>query len=111
VKDLIPKGYYVVEDADGERLVKKPPQEAIRRFHAFNGLFFHRLENGSVRIVQTKDGLELKEGGEIVFDVTIDDGTWGSIVLTMSAFNERPNDWDKWMAHHQGRKDLLSENK
>ena len=80
--------------------------ELERWFHSRDGLFFDRLSDGSVRILKT-DGKRPEEGGKIEFDMTMDDGTWGSIVLTMSAFNERPNDWHKWMDHHHGRKDLL----
>jgi hypothetical protein len=80
---------------------------AERRFHAFSGLFFERLTDGNVRILKT-DGKAPEDGGKILADWEIDNGTWGSIVLTMSKFNERPNDWQAWMDHHQGRKGLFS---
>lgn len=75
-------------------------------FHVKDGLFFKRNDNGSVTIVKTADG---KEPGEsnVSFTETMDDGSWCSTVLTMSAFNERPGDWHAWMRHHKGEEDLL----
>lgn len=86
----------------------------MRIFHSQNGLCFERLENGSVRIVKfVPETMTSIEGGSwdgtIEFEQTVDDGTWCSIVLTMSDFNERPNDWHWWMQHHNGKVDARQE--
>lgn len=36
---------------------------------------------------------------------------WASVVLTMTAYSERPNDWQAFMNHHHGRSDLLEAEK
>lgn len=88
-------------------LTKPVAVAADRWFHSKDGLFFFRQPDGSVRIVKT-DGKLPTEGGAILFEATLDDGSWGSAVLSMSAFGEQPGHWKKWMDHHHGRKDLLS---
>ena len=81
-----------------------------RRFHVNHGLYFERLSAGGVRLVRT-DGPAPDAGGVVLFEQVIDDGIWGSLVLTMSHFNERPGDWHPFMDHHHGRRDLLAEGK
>lgn len=89
-------------------------------YHESNGLFFDRNDDGSVTIYKTSDGKEPClpsppdfppefgiEKGNIAFSQTIDDGPWCSIVLSMSAFSERPGDWGAWMRHHSAEEDLL----
>jgi len=93
-------------------------------FHVKDGLFFIRNLNGndpgSVTIVKTTDGREPcfptpadfpaefgREKGNIAFSETLDDGSWCSVVLSMSKFGERPGDWHAWMLHHKGDEDLL----
>jgi hypothetical protein len=89
-------------------------------FHDKDGLFFDRNHDGSVTIIKTTDGKEPsfptppdfppefgREEGNLAFSVTIDEGPWCSIVLSMSAFSERPGDWHAWMRHHKGEEDLL----
>lgn len=84
-------------------------------FHATDNLYFERVADGAVRIIKTEGGrppgspeaLGAPEG-RIVFEQTVDDGTWGSIVLTMSAFGERGGDWQTFMQHHNGRVDILA---
>lgn len=75
-------------------------------FHDRDGVFFTRNENGSVTIIKTSDGKEPADAN-VVFTNTMDEGPWCSIVLTMSAFNERPGDWHAWMKHHMGTEDML----
>lgn len=75
-------------------------------FHESNGVFFKRHDDGSVTITKTKDGKHPTENN-IEFQHTIDDGPWCSVVLSMSAFSERPGDWQAWMKHHKGQEDLL----
>ena len=80
--------------------------EIERWFGTGGELFFGRTRDGRVVIAVT-NGKHPDEGGKIVWSRGIDDGTWGSAVLTMSAFMERPNDWQAFMDHHHGRRDLL----
>ena len=142
----VPSGYYVKEDADGERLIKKeqsvidvvkcdlcgepmPAGETMCKFHGYSGpcpkpplareesapspsgdrytgmhvkcggVTFSRLTNGDVALSYYVNGVPK--------ETIINDGHWGSLVLSMTAFTERPNDWNRFMDHHQGRKDLL----
>lgn len=76
-------------------------------FHDKDGLFFKRNDNGSVTITKTLDGKE-PTGKNIAFVQVVDEGPWCSVVLTMSAFNERPGDWHAYMKHHKGEEDLLA---
>lgn len=76
-------------------------------FHVSEGLYFRRNEDGGVTIVKTSDGMEPGDTN-IAFIQTMDDGSWCSVVLSMSAFSERPGDWHAWLQHHKGEKDLLS---
>lgn len=71
------------------------------------GLFFARRDAGSVELIVT-DGNDPMEGGKVLYNTVIDNGSWTSLVLTMSLFGERPGDWHKWIDHHDGRKDLLT---
>ena len=43
-----------------------------------------------------------------VMTAVIDSGVWASTVLSMTKFSERPNDWHRWIEHHQGTRDILS---
>ena len=76
------------------------------QFHVGDGLYFCRLDNGSVRIIKKADGMA---NSPVVFSVDIDDGGWVSAVLTMTQFNERPGDFHRWMDHHHGRVDVLDQ--
>lgn len=75
-------------------------------FHSKDGLYFTRKDDGSVTITKT-DGKPISEDWKILFEQTVDAGTWASIVLAMSAFDERPGDFQIWMRHHQGEEDIL----
>jgi len=78
-------------------------------FAVGNGMFFEAIEAGHVRIVSTRDGKEpSRDCSNVEFDRTVNDGIWGSIVLSMTEYGERPNDWHKWMDHHHGRCDVLA---
>jgi hypothetical protein len=79
-------------------------------FHSQDGLFFTRNDDGSVTLTKT-DGKPKSEGGKVIFEQTVDAGTWVSIGLTMSAFNERPGDYHVWVRHHQGGEDILEYHK
>lgn len=81
--------------------------EVERWFGLTDALYLARLWDGRVAVVTT-DGRAPNEGGEIWSETIIEDGIWGSAVLTMTAFSERPNDWHAFMDHHHGRRDLLA---
>jgi hypothetical protein len=76
-------------------------------FHVQDGLYLQRNDNGSVTITKT-DGKWTSAGGAILFQQTLDAGSWCSVVLSMTAFSERPGDWHAWMDHHAGTKDILA---
>jgi hypothetical protein len=79
-----------------------------RSYHAQDGLHFERLADGHVAIVKVHpSGVRAAPHGARELIAVIDPGIWASIVLTMSAFNERPNDWHRFLDHHHGRNDLL----
>lgn len=58
---------------------------------------FESQPNGDV-IIAHLDGTVIEK---------IDFNHWGSLVLCMTAFSERPNDWHKFIAHHLGEVDIL----
>lgn len=76
-------------------------------FHDKDGLFFKRNDDGSVTITKTSDGKE-PSADNVIFTQVVDEGPWCSVVLSMTAFNERPGDWGAWMKHHKGEEDLLA---
>lgn len=68
--------------------------------------YLARLPDGSVCLAKT-DG---KPPGRCEFirdGFQIPEGHWGSIVLALTMFSERPSDWHAFMDHHHGRVDLL----
>ncbi len=71
--------------------------------------YFGRLSDGGVQVAVMNDprAPDDPSGCSFLYQTTIDDGIWGSVVLTMTEFNERPNDWHAFMDHHHGRRDLL----
>lgn len=75
-------------------------------FHSKDGLFFNRNDDGSVTITKT-DGKAVVDCGKVLFEQTLDDGTWCSAILSTTAFSDRPGDWHSVMDHHHGRTDLL----
>ena len=54
-------------------------------FHVSNGLYFKRLNDGSVLIVKRTDS---SEDSQIVFEQVIDADYWASIVASVSVYNE-----------------------
>ena len=81
-------------------------------FHVADGLYFRGNEDHSVTIFKTSDGQYpltdvAPEDSNIAFAQALDDGSWCSVVLSMSSFGERPGDWHAWMRHHKGEEDLL----
>lgn len=70
-------------------------EEAIRK-DGVDGLQFERLADGSIRIYASQP------------ETIIERNIWTSIVLNMTSFGERPNDFDRFLEHHDGRRDVLS---
>ena len=84
-------------------------QSVERWMHGADGLFFGRMSNGNVLIVKTDGPLPPHcTTDQVKFSQEVNDGHWGSIVLTMTEFNERSNDWYPFMDHHHGRRDILA---
>lgn len=77
-------------------------------FCVTSNLFASRMNDGSVLLVTTEGSVRPDEGGNITSSYTIDAGIWCSLVLSMTVFDERPNDWRAFMEHHQGRSDILA---
>lgn len=71
-----------------------------------DGFYLQRCSDGGVRLVKT-EGPNPDDANIVDIILQVDAGTWGSMVLTMSEFSERPGDWHQWMDHHFGRRDLL----
>lgn len=77
-------------------------------FHNTDNLYFGRLPDGKVRILKlpsTPSEWPKADGQypDALFDVTIDDGHWGSIVTSVSAKGEADGRWYKAMDFHHGR--------
>src|SRR5689334_1027648 len=62
--------------------------------------------DGHIVIAHT-DGRAPDDGGTVTSCEGAQAEIWASVVLTLTAFNERPNDWHAFMDHHHGRRDLL----
>jgi hypothetical protein len=62
-------------------------------YHESNGLFFDRLQNGSVRIIKTTDGKDPNEGN-ILFQQDIPENTWASAVCSVSRLGETVERWN-----------------
>jgi hypothetical protein len=76
--------------------------------HSSDNLFFGRLSNGDVRILKFPNNpAEWPRVNGVypnaLFDVTINDGHWGSIVANASAKGEVDGRWYKAMDFHHGR--------
>lgn len=83
--------------------------EHFRRYTVNDNLYFDVIlaENqdivGAIGDVWITDKHPLR-----TFNYHIPSGVWCSVVLTLSAFNERPNDWQAFRDHHLGRCDMLN---
>ncbi len=55
-------------------------------FHVQDGLYFNRLEDGSVHILKMASGHA--EDEEILFELTVDENVWASIISSMSKAGE-----------------------
>ena len=73
----------------------------MSEFHAHSGWFFERLLDGGVRM-SLRDPERPADDGHII-DVTFDDGTWGSIVASVSEGGETKGRWFSAMDFHHGR--------
>lgn len=78
----------------------------MSEYRADDQMSFERLDDdpgfepGTVRIIFRE------ESNDVTYH-TIPPNIWASLVLTMTKFSERPNDWQAFMSHHQGRQDML----
>lgn len=68
-------------------------------FHLNDGLFFERLPEGKVRIVQKEGG---PEGGTVFFDLTVDANAWASVIASMSYYGEEHFGFYRALEFHTG---------
>ena len=68
-------------------------------FHVNNGLYFKRLDDGSVLIVKRTDS---HPDSPIVFEQIIDADSWASIVTSVSAYNETALSFQAARKFHAG---------
>ncbi len=70
-------------------------------FHLTNGLYFERLDDGSVRIVKTDGPAGPDDDGSVIeFDITTDASGWASVVATVSAHGEEDGGWQRALDFH-----------
>lgn len=78
-------------------------------FHYKDGLFFDRLPNGSVNIVQTKNGEEPicnARESNIVYAEIVDANGWASVVASVSALGEGDGRYYEALDFHMSKKEL-----
>jgi hypothetical protein len=68
--------------------------KTVSLFHSQDGLYFGRLEDGSVWICKCSDNQTPNEGN-ITFQTTLPVSAWGSVVSTVSLKGET---YDTWLA-------------
>jgi len=67
-------------------------------FHAKDGWFFQRLEDGSVGIKVTLDGREPDaDRGNLVASVVVPPGTWASVCATVSRDGENAETFELYL--------------
>jgi len=71
-------------------------------FHLNDGIYFGRREAGAVIIYR-----KVTDSSTPEILTQTDAGVWISLVLAMSAYNERPGDFSPMLKHHCGKADLL----
>lgn len=70
-------------------------------YHAANGLYFEHLETGDVHIIKRADS---DPESKIIFEQIIDEGTWASIVSTVSAYGENYLSFQEALMFHRGKR-------
>lgn len=68
-------------------------------FHSHSGLFFNRLDGGSVQIIKTYDGRDVRSDN-VVIDITLDATSWASVIASMSAEGETLEKYTEARAFH-----------
>jgi hypothetical protein len=63
-------------------------------FHAQNGLFFERKEDGSVRVIKTYDGRDIRPDN-VVLDETLSQASFASVAASMSKTGETSENFYK----------------
>lgn len=82
---------------------------AVGLFHVKDGLYFQRTAKGGVRIIKTDptacfDPLGYPDA-PAELDVTLDDGSWASVVAHVSALGETGETYRAALAFHGVRGD------
>lgn len=68
-------------------------------FHSQKGLFFERLDGGSVRIRKTYDERDIRPDN-VIADVTLSDSEWASVVATLSYGGENATSYAAALKFH-----------
>jgi len=79
-------------------------------FHWRDNLFFERLDKGAVHIVKLKEEAMRRphrpyeqtqyRKEDVIFEATIPDMEWASIIASVSAFGESDGGWDRALSFH-----------
>ncbi len=71
-------------------------------FHSKNGLFFERLQDGSVHIVRTYDARDVRPDN-VVLDITLTASEWASVVASVMSRGETGDTFQLALnAHNEG---------
>lgn len=71
-------------------------------FHSKNGLFFERLQDGSVHVLRTYDARDVRPDN-VVLDIALSASEWASVVASMMARGETGDTYRLALdAHNEG---------
>lgn len=87
---------------EGPMSVTDRPKLKTCTYHAQDRLYFNRLANDDVVIEK------IGEDGKVLFRQQLYAGQWVSAVLSMTRQGERGNDWQTFMQHHKGTRDVFA---
>lgn len=93
-----------MSDSDSDAAELKVTQPT---FHAREGWFFLRGDDGSVRIQRRSEAGLL--GDDVLADVTLEASSWASVVAFVSASGENARSFAAALAFHEGRADDATE--
>jgi len=70
-------------------------------FHTNRGLYFDRLEDGSVRVIKREHDDQGRETGEELFAITLDANSWASVIASMSKRGEDSGGFERAKTFHE----------
>lgn len=68
-------------------------------FHSKNGLFFERLQDGSVHIIRTYDARDVR-ADNVVLDIALSASEWASVVASVMLRGETAETHGQALAAH-----------